>query len=131
MNQSVVDQNPVETAVHGVIVLDGAITDCNPRFCSIIGCEREEVIGKAFLDLSPEVQSDGAFSSERWQRRWHAACAGLPQWFAWQFRNCDGKRVHALVHLRSDPAAGTGLLAHVHDLSNLSHAGWIKPETQA
>jgi PAS domain S-box-containing protein len=131
MNQTIVEPSPVDTTVHGVVALDGVVTDCNECFCRIIGCERAEVLGQSFLELSPEVQADGAFSRERWQRRYQAARAGLPQWFPWQFRNCDGRRVHALVYLQSRSVEGTGLLAHVHDLSNLRNAGWIKPDTQA
>ncbi|HUP95076.1 MAG TPA: PAS domain S-box protein [Burkholderiales bacterium] len=119
-----------KNAPHGLVVLDDSVVDCNERFCRMIGAAREELLGAALLALSPEVQSDGAFSRERWQRRWHAAQAGLPQWFPWQFRNRSGKRVHALVHLTGDNASGSALLAHVHDLSNLSEVGWIQRETQ-
>ncbi|HEV7802053.1 MAG TPA: PAS domain-containing protein, partial [Burkholderiales bacterium] len=123
--------SPLDSSAHGIIVLGSAITDCNERFCRILACGRDDLIGKPLLDLCPEVQSDGAFSRERWQRRSQAACAGLAQWFPWQFRNCEGRRVHALVHLACPDTAGQELVAHVHDLSNLQHAGWIKPETQA
>lgn len=119
----------LNTAVHGIILLDEAISACNGRFCRMLGREPHELAGKSLLDLSPRVQADGAFSQERWQRRWQAARAGLPQWFPWQFRSAAGERVHALVHLTSDGAGGTGLVAHVHDLSNLRNAGWIKPES--
>jgi PAS domain S-box-containing protein len=111
-------------------VLDEVIVDCNDRFSRILECDRADLVGKPILDLCPEHQSDGAISRERWQRRWQAARAGLAQWFPWQFRNCHGRRVHALVHLCPPSADGT-LTANVHDLSNLQNAGWIKPETHA
>src|ERR1051325_8912433 len=85
--------------MQGVVVLDEKIVECNERFCRILECTRDELVGRSILELCPEVQSDGAFSRERWQRRWQAAHNGLPQWFPWQFRNCQGRRVHALVHL--------------------------------
>ena len=118
-------------AVHGIAVLGEGITDCNARFCRLIGRERTALIGRTPLELSPRVQADGALSSERWSRRWQAARAGLPQWFPWQFRNAEGERVHALVHLAGPQPGEATLVAHVHDLSNLREAGWIKPESHA
>jgi two-component system, cell cycle sensor histidine kinase and response regulator CckA len=123
------DPTSIDRVMHGVVVLDERIADCNARFCRILECSREELVGRPILELCPEVQSDGAFSRERWQRRWQAARGGLAQWFPWQFRNCHGRRVHALVHLR--PGATGVLTADVHDLSNLQHVGWISPETHA
>src|SRR5205085_4307906 len=90
----------LDSPVLGMLVLDDeVIADCSERFCRMVACDRAEVLGKTFLDICPEIQADGAFSRERWQRRWHAARAGLPQWFPWQFRDCSGGRAHALVHI--------------------------------
>ncbi len=119
-----------EVATHGIVVLDETVLDCNQRFGRMIGRERGVVIGRTLLDVCPQLQSDGAFSRERWQRRTQAARGGLPQWFPWQFRSADGRRVHALVHLSARDGQ-RGLVAHVHDLSNLRQAGWIKPESHA
>ena len=118
-------------AMHGIVLLGEGIADCNARFCRLVGQERAALIDRTLLELSPRVQADGAFSSERWSRRWQAARAGLPQWFPWQFRNADGERVHALVHLSARQPDAATLVAHVHDLSNLREAGWIKPESHA
>ena len=118
-------------APHAMIVLNETIVDCNERFAHMMGIDCAALIGKTFLDLCPEVQADGAFSRERWQRRWHAAQASLPQWFPWQFRNAAGKRVHALVHLAAASEHGGGLVAEAHDLSKLGEVGWITPAAQA
>src|SRR5687767_9088166 len=104
------------TAVGALVVEDEAISDCNARFCEMLGCERADIVGKTFLAICPEIQADGAFSRERWQRRWYAARAGLPQWFPWQFRHCDGARIHALVHLSTDASTGSKIVASVHDI---------------
>ena len=118
-------------AVHGIVVLGDGIANCNARFCRLIGVEHAALIGRTLLEVSPRVQADGAFSRERWSRRWQAARAGLPQWFPWQFRGAEGQRVHALVHLAAQRPGETVLVAHVHDLSNLRDLGWIKPESHA
>lgn len=124
------DEPALGIATHGIALIGEAVEECNERFCRMIGSGREALLGKPLLDLCPQVQADGAFSRERWQRRAQAARAGLAQWFPWQFRNGEGRRVHALVHLSAQPAR-EALIAHVHDLSNLRQAGWIKPESLA
>src|SRR5688572_24364437 len=117
---------------HGVFVLHETIADCNDRFCGMLATTREALIGKSPFAFSPRLQADGAYSSERWQRRVQAACAGLPQWFPWQFRSEAGRPVHALVRLMLEtPGDRQSLIAHVHDLSNLRRAGWLKPGSEA
>ncbi|MGE5526191.1 MAG: PAS domain S-box protein [Rhodospirillaceae bacterium] len=118
---------PLRIATHGLVVLGDTVQACNERFCRMMGQAREALVGRPLLEVCPQVQADGAFSRERWQRRTQAAKSGLPQWFPWQFRNAGGRRVHALVHLSA--TANDTLVAHVHDLSNLQQAGWIKPES--
>src|SRR5688572_586550 len=118
-------------SAHGVVVLDDAVVDCNECFCRLLGAARAELVGKELLALCPEFQSDGAFSRERWQRRWHAAQAGLPQWFPWQFRNLTGKRAHALVYLTTERTNGGAIVAHVHDLSKLEEVSWTQPDMHA
>ncbi|MGZ8266543.1 MAG: PAS domain-containing hybrid sensor histidine kinase/response regulator [Burkholderiales bacterium] len=117
--------------VHAVVHLADAIVQCNERFSRLVGSDPAALVGKSLLDLCPELQSDGAFSAERWTRRWQAARAGLAQWFPWQFRGSDGRRLHALVHLAIDPEDATRVVANVHDLSNLGQTGWIRPDSRA
>ena len=120
----------IETALHGAVLLDEVIVHCNQSFCRLLGRPRAEIVGKGLLELTPEFQSDGAFSSERWQRRWQAARAGYPQWFPWQFRNGARQRVHALMHIARDATADGAMVARVHDLSHVRDAQWIKPESR-
>jgi PAS domain S-box-containing protein len=117
----------LDIGTHGIVLLGDAIEACNERFCGMLGRDRDSLLGRPLLEVCPQVQADGAFSRERWQRRAQAARGGLPQWFPWQFRNAEGRRVHALVHLSANGC--DALVAHVHDLSNLRQAGWIKPES--
>ncbi|MGZ5177477.1 MAG: PAS domain-containing protein, partial [Burkholderiales bacterium] len=132
MTSDAVSASTLAGRAHGVFVLDNVIVDCNDRFCGTLQTARAALVGKSPLDISPRHQADGAQSVERWQRRLQAARAGLKQWFPWQFRSADGRPVHTLVHLGMDPrAAGHRLVADVHDLSNLAHAGWVKPGSEA
>ena len=117
--------------VHGVVHLAEAIAKCNERFSRLVGFDAAALVGKSLLELCPELQADGAFSAERWKRRWQAARAGLPQWFPWQFRNRQGRRVHALINLSLDPDDPGRVVANVHDLSNLGQSGWIRPDSRA
>ena len=121
----------LDSTVHGIAVLaDERIVDSNVPLSRMLGWNPAELRGRSLLELCPEMQADGALSAERWQRRWQAAVAGLQQWFPWQFRAREGRRVHALVHLRAS-TDHSHLTAHVHDLSNLRDATWIRPETRA
>ncbi|MGZ5126322.1 MAG: PAS domain S-box protein [Burkholderiales bacterium] len=132
MTSDAVSASTLAGRAHGVFVLANVIVDCNDRFCGTLQTARAALVGKSPLDISPRHQADGAQSVERWQRRLQAARAGLKQWFPWQFRSADGRPVHTLVHLGMDPrAAGHRLVADVHDLSNLAHAGWVKPGSEA
>src|SRR6185436_574680 len=120
-----------EGAAHGIVVVDEAISECNGPFCRMVGYADAEIRGRTLLDFCSEVQADGAYSSERWQRRWQAARAGLPQWFPWQFRDREGRRVHALVHLGAAADGEDGLVADVHDLSRLDQAGWSQADSRS
>jgi PAS domain S-box-containing protein len=131
---SLVQESPAPSAfeeIHGVVHLADAIARCNERFSRLVGFEASTLVGKSLLELCPELQADGAFSAERWKRRWQAARAGLPQWFPWQFRNRNGRRVHALINLSVDPHSPERVVANVHDLSNLGQSGWIRPDSRA
>ena len=116
---------------HGAFAAGWTVEDCNDALCRALGLERHELIGKTALQLSPPVQADGALSPERWQRREHAARAGMQQWFQWQFLKRDGNPAHSLVHLSTlDGDHGPRLLAQVHDLSRLRGAGWALEESE-
>jgi PAS domain S-box-containing protein len=117
---------------HGVFISGETLEACNEPLSRALGLPPERLIGKTPLELSPPVQADGALSTERWQRREHAARAGMPQWFQWQFLKGDGDAMHALVHLsRAAGTANQRLLVEVHDLSRLRGAGWLREESEA
>ena len=118
------------TAAHGVVWFGDAISQCNECFSRMMGYDRALLIGKSPLEISPEFQADGAFSRERWDRRLDAVRAGAAQWFAWQFRNAEGQRTHALVHLTWEPTREPRYAAHIHDLSNLQRAAWVKLDSE-
>lgn len=120
----------LESKSHGVMVVGERVENCNEVACHLLGMARSRLIGESVVALSPAIQADGTVSSERWQRRMHAARAGQPQWFQWQFRKSDASRVHALVHLGAEPG-GSCVVAQVHDLSHLSGAGWVQHESES
>ena len=122
----------LESAAHGVIVIGDAIEDCNDAACRILELPRSALIARSLVELSPRIQADGTLSSERWARRIHAAKAGLPQWFQWQFRRDSADAFQALVHLGpASRESGPAVIAQVHDLSRLAGAGWVHEESEA
>jgi PAS domain S-box-containing protein len=126
------EECPVANGPNGAFIAGDALENCNDELCRMLGRVRDELVGKTAVQLSPPVQADGALSPERWQRREHAARAGMPQWFQWQFLKGDGTAAHSLVHLSvASDAGGARVLAQVHDLSRLRGAGWELEESVA
>ena len=66
----------LSSRTYGVFVFDDAITECSDRLCAILKRQREGLVSRAPLELSPRLQADGAYSSERWTRRVQAAREG-------------------------------------------------------
>ncbi|NEX12814.1 MAG: histidine kinase [Prosthecochloris sp.] len=69
-----------------IVLLKGAeIMDCNPRALTFFDCsDRNLIVGKSLLDLSPAKQPDGSESLVRFKTSLQKAETGKPQWFAWQ-----------------------------------------------
>ncbi|MDN7025192.1 PAS domain S-box protein [Methanoculleus sp. FWC-SCC1] len=103
----------------GVLLLTDAIVDCNGRVLELLGYTREELLGKTFAEISPEVQPDGRRSVERAQELVFEARAGSPQHVFWQHRRSDGTLIDTEVSLKALSLHGqTVLLAAMHDVTD-------------
>jgi len=94
----------------GQFLLGDALLDCNRALCRTLGRRREEIIGRACVELSTAVQPDGRNSAEASAVRIEAALQGSAQDFAWQFQHRDGTPVDARVSLRAIPSDKAPLL---------------------
>ena len=91
--------------------LADAIARCKRAFRASSGSTLERLSANRCSSCVRKFRRDGAFSAERWQRRWQAARARPGSVVPWQFRNKHGRRVHALVNLSVDPGDADRVVA--------------------
>jgi PAS domain S-box-containing protein len=79
----------VEDAPDGIFVadLDGRYTDVNEAGCRLLGCSREEIVGRTILDLIPPADA------ERLARSKASLLGGSVQVDEWLLRRKDGSYV--------------------------------------
>jgi PAS domain S-box-containing protein/putative nucleotidyltransferase with HDIG domain len=88
-----------EHANDGIMLIGkGEIADCNTKILSMIGYEREEIIGSPSLNMGSS-QSAGAIAQTDIVRREHLALSGTPQFFEWKYFRKDGTLFDAEVSL--------------------------------
>ena len=73
--------------------------DCNSKACEMYACEKNQIIGKSYLDFSAERQPDGVLSKEKGAENIKLVKMGLPNIFEWVARRCDGTEFLAEVSL--------------------------------
>ena len=113
-----------ETANDGIFLLDArGFIDCNQRGAAMYGRAREDIIGRAPTDFSPERQPDGRLSAEVAMERIQAAMRGEPQLFEWQSLRADGKPFDVEITVtRIEIGSATYMLAIVRDIADRKQA---------
>ncbi|HWR03806.1 MAG TPA: PAS domain S-box protein [Humidesulfovibrio sp.] len=108
-----------ESAQDTILVMDGpTIVDCNPSAPALLGCTREELIGRTPADFSPSVQANGEDTTAMMLRMLAQAEAGESPRFEWLCRKGDGGITQvetALAPMRLDDVLY--LLAFTRDIS--------------
>ncbi|MBN1345087.1 MAG: CHASE domain-containing protein [Phycisphaerae bacterium] len=121
-----------ESAGEGIFLMEGPVfVDCNHRVLELFGCERDQIIGRTPVGLSPDVQPDGQRSVDVAMGKIEAALAGEPQFFEWQHRRHDGALFDAEVTLSGFVSYGKALvLALVHDVTDRKRAERASRESE-
>lgn len=110
-----------ESPTEGMFLLsDGVYAGCNAHLGEILGCDREELLGKSPLEFSPETQPDGRSSLDAGMAHFTKMLAHGPQYLFWQHRRSDGRPVDTYISLREVTLEGQSLiLGTVHDVTRL------------
>jgi PAS domain S-box-containing protein len=112
-----------EKSTDAVILMNGTIIDCNPAAEQLWGYTREQIIGHDPVEFSPPVQPDGSESKEAAATYNLAAYEWGTQFFAWQYRNNDGRLIDTDVSLSSVMVGGERrLIAIIRDITARKHA---------
>ncbi|WP_156920973.1 PAS domain-containing protein [Fundidesulfovibrio putealis] len=113
-----------ESAQDTILVMDGpTIVDCNPSATALIGCTREEMIGRAPADFSPRVQADGEETTRMMRRILEHAEAGERLRFEWLCQRVDGGIIEVETSLTPMDVGGARyLLALTRDVSKSKEA---------
>lgn len=107
-----------ENASEAILLMTNVILDCNPRATSFLQRSREEILGRAPWDFSPEKQPDGRDSREAAETYIETAMSGMRQSFTWRHLRPDGSAIEAEVRLTSIEIAGRPmLLAAMRDIT--------------
>lgn len=113
-----------ESAQDTILVLDGpTIVDCNPSATVLLGCTREEIVGKTPANFSPPEQANGENSAGMMAHMLADAAAGKQLRFEWLFLKANGDIVQVETSLASMRLADTScLLAFSRDISERKKA---------
>jgi PAS domain S-box-containing protein len=103
-----------------LIATNGVFTDCNAAALRLLGAtDREQILGKSPLDLSPACQPDGRSSKDGIAEHvQHLEALQTTVRFDWQHRRLDGSLLFVDVSLaRIVQAAGRTVLATWRDIT--------------
>lgn len=93
-----------------LIMTEGKVMLANLSTARVLGLTREELVGKAILDLSSVVQPDGQPSAQVLQEKEAGAVAGQVQRFDWVLVRSDGQQVICEASVKSIASAGPSVL---------------------
>ena len=107
-----------EASAEGISIISDKYEECNARLSSLFGCPKEEIIGFAPWEFSPEFQPDGRNSKESALEKINLAHTGSPQYFYWQHKRKNGSLIDTEVSLKSFVVGKRNLVqATIHDIT--------------
>jgi PAS domain S-box-containing protein len=107
-----------EKSADAIFVIGENFLDCNPAAEHLLGCSRDEIIGKSPDDFSPPAQPGGRASPDLVREYIRAARDGTTRTFTWVHCRKDGSLFPAQVTLIPAHILGEQrLISLVHDCS--------------
>ncbi|MFZ5571786.1 MAG: PAS domain S-box protein [Thermodesulfobacteriota bacterium] len=102
-------------STHDIIFLikGDRIVDCNARAMEFFQIEKEKILGRTPMELSPPYQADGELTAAVGRRYFDLVMQGEPQHFEWTHRRNDGELVDTDVVLKKITMLGEDLLLGV------------------
>ncbi|MCP4254486.1 MAG: PAS domain S-box protein [Candidatus Scalindua sp.] len=90
-----------------MLIKEDRFINCNKKALEMFGCKRDQIIGQSHKDFSPNIQSNGELSSEKFMTKIAKATVGDPQFFEWKHKRIDGTPFDAevsisAIHLEGD-----------------------------
>jgi len=115
-----------------LIVKRGVFTECNPAALRMLGCTRQQVLGRSPADFFPSLQPEGEGSLARAKQIADLALAGQAQTLEWQYLRADGSLIDAEITMAAVGTPGDRyLLATIRDISTRKQAERKLRETSA
>ena len=112
-------QKPLQLVTNGLgIFKNGSLSDCNHKLSELLNYAPGDIIGRSFIDLSPNYQADGQTSAEKAAEIKLIVENNGSHIFQWQFRKSDDSVFSAEVSfaLSSDNSENFKVLATISDL---------------
>jgi PAS domain S-box-containing protein len=107
-----------ETSAEGICLLSDRIEECNARLSNLFDCTKEEIIGHAPWEFSPDIQPDGRNSKESALEKINLAHMGIPQYFYWQHKRKDNSLIDTEISLKSFVMGEKNFIqATIHDIT--------------
>ena len=104
-------QRVFESSGDAIFLFDhGKFVDCNGAATELFQCNKEDIIGRSFIDFSPATQPDGADSQALAREKIDNAIKVSPQCFQWTYKKLNGEDFKAEITLSRLKLEGRTLL---------------------
>lgn len=102
-----------QTSADGMFLMTDVVIECNDAACKIFNCEKDQIINRSPMELSPEYQEDGRKSSDLFNEKIKLVLQEETQNFYWRYNTAEGKIIDAEVTLNPIVIEGRKLIQSI------------------
>jgi PAS domain S-box-containing protein len=107
-----------ESSTESIMIISDKIIDCNKKTLMVFHCNKEDIVGKSFLDFSPKHQPNGKSSEFEFMSISRDVLNGETGLFSWQMIDCSGKVIDVEVSMKSIKLKGKKyIIATIRDVT--------------